>query len=1462
MSTASNKGLLAAAGPDAVVIASTESVRGAFTAADAGLNNIKPFSPQLTIPVGMRISQVAFSSDENFLVLSAENGGGLAVYDVSLIMQGSTQTAFELSTHGVALRALIPNPTPEKAELFAAVTLNGDLMMANLKTQQFLTGTNGRVMKSGVSCLSWSTRGKQLVAGLGNGTGFQMTPQGEGKAEIPRPPALDADQHGKRKTNPYMACPLIEQVSSISWLGDNVFLMVHTPSSFDSGSIPASTFHLVTRQSPSYQPPSSFMYQKLQDPCPPFGLNRSPPFHFIQRLKDFPPNIHDILVVASTASVDIGLLSRSESPLTSDLPAEKTTNVFTTTGMANDSRRAQMPMNDEMADTSPIGVALDLSSKEKVQRPLVGEELDESPTPLPALMVLNNEGILSSWWMVYSESVRQGMPYPGLAIVGSGQPQQQSQPDSPFGRTTQPQQPAVGQSPFGNTKSPTNSLGGAFGQPSTPAFGTTSAPFGVAQSQSPWGTSVSTGGGAASTGVAAFGKPAFGSATPLGGVAQGSAFGATGGLGNRQSPWGGATLSTGTTTGNTFGQPGGLGMRTGSSIGVNNVASTFSGNSVAPASTSTSGGFGSYAKTGGFASAASQGSGESVFGNANDNTSFNSGMDTDTSFGGTLGKPDQTPTLLGTGGTGGFTLGSIFKGDGTAKDDAPKPENGAGNSFFDSELGTSLEEAPKTPGAPEAGEADMEESGQNDGAASPTQPATADPQSTTPTTTPVQAKSPFPSTAPPVAGGLFGTQAQSTTTPASVQNSEPAATQTPDHKLEEHDEQSSPPNESPTSRRIKPEPEDEEWDLPSGVDKNLPEAPLPPNPTSKTSYAAGDSSASSTSASKDIHDDAPLPPDFIPPKDIPRATTEGESEQSTLSSEDDGDDEELDDEGSGEDVGQDLSPNTDTTQTFKITPESSFGGPRDRSPVGGLFSKVQRQAPQQNAKPLFGEVGGKSAPVFPAPNKVQESPRSPSPVRLSIPAEVLRPESARSVSAPGIQTKWLNHRKASTIMSTPTTAETQPELLGDGTRKASTIIFTPSTARSQPEEQGFKRQAALRARELAEEEQDLSDREDEKVREELDTEVEATTTLAPFLAHQDYVGNINKPGIPGQIERVYRDINSMVDTLGLNARSLAAFIKGHEEMYKDDGGRARSDLEEPSDWVLIEIEDVGNLEGQLHTQLAESRIHDVQSLLDGCRELQHHLVRLRHKQHDLQRSVVARTQPDAVDARRAAPLAAEQAALQHDLRRDFTHLLKRLADAEEAVSLLKAKLAASSQTRHGAQAGRQKHAVPTVEAVLKTVLTMTAMAEKKSGDVDVLETQMRRLALTSATAAPVNGVANGAGRSRDSSPFATPPPPASSCSRSRTLPTTPASGGGSSVFFTPGTGAGSFRSSSLLGSRGDGGARSTPRKKMDAVTEEDVRVYREKMTRRKEVCGRLREVLSGTRGGGGRKGRVRGVDDL
>lgn len=165
-------------------------MRKAFEKPKDGDSDIREFEPQLKIPMPMRVSQLSFTADENYLILSAESGGGLAVYEVQSLLSGSTNSAFELSTNGETLRAMIPNPTPEKAELCAIVTNNGNLHMANLKERQISS-----VLKNQVSCASWSSKGKQLCAGLGDGTIFQMTPEGEGKGEVPKPPSV-GDFHG------------------------------------------------------------------------------------------------------------------------------------------------------------------------------------------------------------------------------------------------------------------------------------------------------------------------------------------------------------------------------------------------------------------------------------------------------------------------------------------------------------------------------------------------------------------------------------------------------------------------------------------------------------------------------------------------------------------------------------------------------------------------------------------------------------------------------------------------------------------------------------------------------------------------------------------------------------------------------------------------------------------------------------------------------------------------------------------------------------------------------------------------------------------------------------------------------------------------------------------------------------------------------------------------------------------
>ncbi len=379
-----------AAAPNALVIASTTSIRDAWAAGPKPENNVKNFSPQATITVP-RLSHLVFSADENVLVIAGESNGGLAAYQTDALTGGQPKPALEVSTNDQPLRALAPNPNVQFAELFAVVTKNGELLIADLKAGQLRSGANGPVLKSGVSSVSWSNQGKQLVAGLVDGTAIQMTPDGAPKAEVPRPPSLEGQKH----------------VSTLSWLSNDTFLIIYSSSSSTDEMAEPSDYFVVSRQ-PKTQ---DYTFQALPEVCPAFGLNRSPACQFVARLRKFEPHLEDLLVLASTTSFEIGLVTKADAPLSSE---QQVTDVYTLTMPADDSRRAQLPLSLQVGDTSPIGLALDLSAKEGIVSPIPSDpEIEQSPGPLPNVLTLNHEGVLSSWWIVYAESIRQKKTYSG-----------------------------------------------------------------------------------------------------------------------------------------------------------------------------------------------------------------------------------------------------------------------------------------------------------------------------------------------------------------------------------------------------------------------------------------------------------------------------------------------------------------------------------------------------------------------------------------------------------------------------------------------------------------------------------------------------------------------------------------------------------------------------------------------------------------------------------------------------------------------------------------------------------------------------------------------------------------------------------------------------------------------------------------------------------------------------------------
>lgn len=1444
---------MAAAGPDAVYLSSTESARKAFSADKTGDTEFRAFEPQVKISMPMRISHLAFTPDEQYLILSAEQGGGLAVYETPALLQGSSQAAFEISTSGESVRALVPNPMPELAEFCAVVTTNGNLLIANLKEKSLVSGSNGPVVRNQVACAAWSTKGKQLVAGLSDGTVVQMTPDGAEKAQIPKPNAF-GDVH----------------VSSISWLENHVFLVIYTE---NSGEPPASEFCIITRRAPPGQSPS-FVYRKLADPVLPFG-NEKAPHHTVLRLRDYPPNIQDMLIVASTAHDGLGLLTRSKTPLASDAPAEAITNVFTTTEFNDDSKRAEVPSDPiEYTPTYPIGVSLDLSSKESVYRPIPqDEEYERSPGPLPALWALNHSGVLSAWWVVYNDAIREGKTYPGMAVAEA---QSSEQPAAPAATPS-----AVGlqaaTSPFSGssafaTKAPalaqptgaSNPFGGSSAASATPTFGAPS-----------------------------FGAPSFGAPSALG-AQPAAAFGQAGGLGAKVSPWANASASGAAPS---FGSPGfssSAGPATGASAGGKVFGSAASANS------SAGGGFASFASKGGFGSLSGDNGGGSIFSKPSSSPSpFGAGTGGQSVFGsggsafgsgpGTFGSRETLnnstafPTSSsipkeGSGlGSTPFVLGTTFKADPASANDNEKPTGKGG--FGLGGFGLSLDDAASKPSHSNNSSKDEDMDAQTTPVAQeqPKQSLFGDsqpkekpqtlfggqsPESTTPTSTPAPSKffstdspasKPNPFSGQVSASSPFG----SGSTKPSLFGSDNDASKSKQPPNPFASMSGTKPNPFASASQTKPNPFGLKGEK-AGTTEDLEDAPLPPESTSKAVYPFGDSSSSSTASAKSaeghkkadgkapesikdvppapdsspgadgtlkgtdessaplseqgtpVVEDAPLPP--FPTKPKPGATEslfgskqgpgvpdgsdsvasssqhDGDHSDAELpAGEDEDEEDEGESEGSGIDVAKDLSPNSaGIGQEQGTTPQSSFGG------MGGsTFSMVSRpEATQQPRSSLFGEIN-RSAPVF--ANPAPTSPRSPSPVKGAVPPRMFPADGSRSVSAPGMATQIL--------------AGSRPQISGHNAKTIST--------RLQPhEDPNVKLQKQAKQKQAEQDVQSLEDDEFEHVQNLLDTEVPPSLDIGEFNAFNSITADVHASTVAAQVEALYRDINGMLVTLGLNARALKAFIKGHDERRDD---KMKDDLANPDDWVLCEAEELSHiLDDHLTPELEDGRLQDVDDTWDMCQGLVREMPKLRAKHQDVKRILGSVLDPDQAAAHRSMPLNAEQAAQQTELRQSYAQLIRLMTDAEGALTMLKTKLASM-----GNSSGKPA-AVPTVDAVMRTITKMTSAAEKRSGDLDVLESQMRKLRFTHSVGPP----------SREGSPFMTPP----SNKRQSLLMS-------SSTQFTPSPRKSLMSSVDSL----NGSARATPapspRKKMSGFTDEDKEVIRGKMQKRQAVLDRLRSKL-------------------
>ncbi|PZD41386.1 hypothetical protein A1F97_04400 [Pyrenophora tritici-repentis] len=761
LSVASKPGLLAAAGPNILVIASTDAVRNAFqnkTTADEIENADDPrlderdidvvadFTPDVTISTP-NLRHVVFSANGDFLAVAAEERPTLHIYDVAAVVgAGKKDASIDIDTDST-VRALLPNPVPETEQYFATVTDAGKLM-----TFDVASGNRMTLRESGVTCAAWSARGKALVSGSTDGSCDIHMANGDLKGTIPRAPDVDETY----------------EVSGVTWLKTEEFVVVYSLIKQEDEENPEPKKISVITSAKGW---GSFTYNAF--PWDPFFEAAEAPRRPLParmsftRLRNWKPDLNDMLIITTSHADTIGILASTSNKIS---PNQEVCNEPMWISI-DDAKKAAVPRTvyGKDMDSVLIGEALDLSSKEKILRPIAAlEEINEAPWPLPAYVTLTHEGLLAAWWVMWDKSIEAGERYPDLIFNSEatklGSSTSAATPSKLPVATT-----AFGRSANGTPHTPAGSISLGFGTPGygtpsssnipTPTFGKPAQPaFGAPSSM---GTAAPPAFGAPSA-VGAASKPAFGAPSAVG-AAGGFGFGNAGGMGSKQSPWGASaptsdakanpfSAAAGTSSGFAkFGQTGGASSF--SNFGTNSSVTAESGfaalgQSQQNSTQGTSGfaalggqqnptqgasgfaalgqgqqksGFSGLSKEPSFGStvtvASANGSslqGSSIFGQQN-KSSFNTASfeskTSDTSEADAARKRDeatptpQAPASQGMFGLeGGFKLGTTFASDGTAKDDLAKPAAPTNGSFFGSDFSNMLGKTGMKPPATPASE--------------------------------------------------------------------------------------------------------------------------------------------------------------------------------------------------------------------------------------------------------------------------------------------------------------------------------------------------------------------------------------------------------------------------------------------------------------------------------------------------------------------------------------------------------------------------------------------------------------------------------------------------------------------------------------------------------------------------------------------------------------------------------------
>ncbi|KAL2316046.1 hypothetical protein POMI540_0821 [Schizosaccharomyces pombe] len=377
------KSLFVAGVPNYLIIGSTLDLQKSLIDADENVDaNVLKDSASIrhvSLP-DAKFSMVSFSSNGEFVIAYDFVSFELSIYETDALLKNSATSIYKAVFPDLV--QVLPNPE-----------INDLVILRNLKLEVFLLSLSKLQVESPLAkdatCAAWSRRGKQCVIGFNNGTMSQYTPAGEIKLRIPRPPSLE---------NYFVEC--------ISWIENREFVVFYSP--------------LTSLSNESDEPPHEsecfvisvgmnghFNFGKAGDPTPPFGAVNRRDHHYIASLHAWKPDLRSLVVVANTASADLGVLA---------LSMEK--NQWSILNIVDETKRASLPYsNKKDSDSSPTALVMDFTATDRISKPLDPTEAPADCSPLPIVWVFNDEFQLVAYRIFYADAISKSIDYPEMNVI-------------------------------------------------------------------------------------------------------------------------------------------------------------------------------------------------------------------------------------------------------------------------------------------------------------------------------------------------------------------------------------------------------------------------------------------------------------------------------------------------------------------------------------------------------------------------------------------------------------------------------------------------------------------------------------------------------------------------------------------------------------------------------------------------------------------------------------------------------------------------------------------------------------------------------------------------------------------------------------------------------------------------------------------------------------------------------------